>query len=306
MTARAPDTGAPPPPSTADLPAALELPQPTALVGVAGTPPAGAPWPTVAPPARLAPGIADRLRDRRPALFLDYDGTLTPIVSRPELARLAPETREAVRALATAGHPVAVVSGRDLDDVRALVNLPQLVYAGSHGFDIAGPGGLRLQHPEALRLLPHLDGAQDLLAARLAGVPGVQIERKRFSLAVHYRQVAPGNIPALEQAVAEAAHPGLRRAGGKMVFELQPALDWHKGRAVEWVLDSLDLNRPQILPLYLGDDLTDEDAFRALQGRGLGIVVRDQPPRPTAADYALADPAEVRLFLEALARVWPG
>lgn len=259
---------------------------------------------TAALPSALVclPEILEQLHGRRPALFLDYDGTLTPIVARPEQARLAPETRTALEAAVALGAPVAVVSGRDLDDIRRLVNLPGLVYVGSHGFDIAGPGGLYLRHPGALALLPELDAAEAALVARLAGVPGVQLERKRFSLAVHYRRVpAPqAALVAAAVAVEAAARPRLRRTAGKMVFELRPALDWHKGRAVEWLLEALGREGPAVLPLYLGDDLTDEDAFRALQMRGLGVVVREGRPRSTFARYALESPLEVRRFLQAL------
>jgi trehalose 6-phosphate phosphatase len=98
-----------------------------------------------------------------------------------------------------------------------------------------------------------------------------------------------------------ADHRGLKQGYGKKVFEIQPAISWHKGRAVLWLLEQLDLDRPGIVPLYIGDDITDEHAFRALSGRGLGIAVRDHESRPTAADYALAGPGEVKGFLELLA-----
>jgi trehalose-phosphatase len=131
-------------------------------------------------------------------------------------------------------------------------------------------------------------------------VPGVQLERKRFSLAVHYRRVPEGNVKAVREAVAraQARHPALRVTSGKKVFELQPDVDWDKGRAVLWLIETLQLR--DALPVYIGDDATDEDAFRALAGRGAGIAVLEAP-RPTAAAYSLAGPAEVRELLAALA-----
>src|SRR5437762_2513967 len=123
---------------------------------------------------------------RKPlALFLDYDGTLTPIVERPERAELADSTRQVVRTLAKQ-LPVAVLSGRDLDDVRRRVDIDGIVYAGSHGFDIAGPRGLRKQ--VAAEFLPVVDLAERELGEMLAGIPGAMLERKRFSIAAHYRQ----------------------------------------------------------------------------------------------------------------------
>jgi trehalose-phosphatase len=241
-----------------------------------------------------------RSRPRRLAVFLDYDGTLSPIVPRPEDAVLDEPVRATVRRLA-AVCAVAVISGRDLADVRERVGLDEIVYAGSHGFDIAGPGGLRREHPEAQAILAALSKAEAALRERVTDIPGAQIERKKYSIAIHFRNVAEGGAADVEAAVdaVAAGHADLRKGHGKKVFELQPRLDWHKGRAVEWLLEALELNSPEVLPLYVGDDLTDEDAFQTLRGRGVGIVVRDEP-RPTVAHYALEDPAEVDVFLNRL------
>ncbi|MGD9952988.1 MAG: trehalose-phosphatase [Burkholderiales bacterium] len=242
--------------------------------------------------------ILARAAGRRLAFFLDFDGTLTPIVERPEAAVLDDATREVLRRLA-ARHPVAVVSGRDLEDVRARVGLEGLAYAGCHGFDIDGPGGRRA-HEAAAAAAPQLAAAADEVARDTAGLPGVQLERKRYTLAVHYRRAREADRPAVADAVehALARHPGLRRTSGKMVYELQPAVDWDKGRAVLWLIESLGL--AGALPVYIGDDVTDEDAFRALAERGVGIAVQEAP-QPSAARYALRDPAAVREFLAQLA-----
>jgi alpha,alpha-trehalase len=195
--------------------------------------------------------------------------------------------------------PLAIVSGRDLADARDRVDLPELVYAGSHGFDIAGPDGLRYEHPAGQRARPALEAAADAIEERLAQIPGHLVEPKAFALAVHYRQVPEEDHDAVEAAVREAAetHSELRLTGGKKVWELRPDVDWDKGRALLWLLETLDLDGPEVLPFYLGDDETDEDAFRALEGRGLGVLVADRP-RATAADFRLADPGDVARFLE--------
>jgi trehalose-phosphatase len=245
--------------------------------------------------------ITARARGKRLAVFLDYDGTLTPIVDRPEDALMGEQMRATVARLAT-HRMVAVVSGRDLADVRNRVGLAGLVYAGSHGFDIAGPGGLEQVLPQAREAVPALDAAERSLLAALGGIGGALVERKRFTIAVHYRLVREAEVPAVERAVdaALARHPGLRKRHGKKVFELQPDVAWDKGAAVRWLLEALALDGPDVLPIYVGDDLTDEDAFRALAGRGIGVVVLDTP-RATAAGYALREPTEVRVFLDALA-----
>src|SRR6266571_5191195 len=240
-------------------------------------------------------------RSGRVAVFLDYDGTLTPIVSQPQDAWLSDSMQQTLRALA-ARAPVAILSGRDLDDVRRRVNLDGIVYAGSHGFDIAGPRGLRKQ--VATELLPKLDMVEKELHEALDGIPGARVERKHFSIAAHYRNVRENAVPKVERAVGEvtAGHRELRRIDGKKVYELLPAIDWDKGKAVIWLLETLGLESRSggIRPIYIGDDRTDEDAFRALEERGIGILVSEQS-QSTAATYSLKDPAEVERFLRALA-----
>jgi trehalose-phosphatase len=252
----------------------------------------------MANPNKLIAEIAAQLAGRRLAFFFDYDGTLTPIVERPEDAVLDPKTREALQRLAQR-HPVAIVSGRDLEDVRARVGIEGLHYAGCHGFEIAGPRGNRV-HGAAAAAAPQLAAAADQVARDTHDLPGVQLERKRFTLAVHYRRARDADVPAVRDAVAraQARHPALRVTSGKKVFELQPDVDWDKGRAVLWLIETLGLQ--DALPVYIGDDVTDEDAFRALAHRGVGIAVH-VAPQPTAAQYTLRDTDEVRALLAGLA-----
>jgi alpha,alpha-trehalase len=232
------------------------------------------------------------------AVFLDYDGTLTPIVSHPEKAFLSDPMRRTLQALAMQAS-VAILSGRDLQDVRKRVAIEGIVYAGSHGFDIAGPRGLTKQ--VAREFLPELDIAEKELGKELAGIPRARVERKLFSIATHYRNVNESEVPKLERAVSKVAarHRELRRMEGKEVYELLPDIDWDKGKAVLWLLKTLGLERDDVCPIYIGDDHTDEDAFRALGQCGVGILVSEQPRR-TAASYSLKDPTEVERFLHEL------
>jgi alpha,alpha-trehalase len=247
--------------------------------------------------------IRRRIAGKRPAVFLDYDGTLTPIVERPELAVLSAETRQVVEDLASLC-ALAVISGRDLADVKILVGVEGICYAGSHGFDIEGPAGQHISVRQGEEFLPQLDELELRLRDRLRDVEGSQIERKRFSIAVHYRRVATERAAEVERAVDEELErlPQLRKTLGKKVFDLQPRIDWHKGKALLQLLAALHLDRADVLPVFLGDDLTDEDAFEAIAGRGVGIVVRDEV-RPTAAEFALESAAEVRRFLAVLAGI---
>ncbi len=244
--------------------------------------------------------LVDAGRRRRLVYFFDYDGTLTPIVARPDMAILSDGMRATLQALAQ-HHTVAIISGRDLDDVRNLVGVENIFYAGSHGFRIAGPGQWRRESEHGTEFLPTLDQAERELRDRIGGVPGALVERKHLSVAVHYRLVEDDGIAKLATIVDDVltAHPGLRKSAGKKVFDLQPNIDWDKGKAILWLLEALHLDRDDVLPIYLGDDVTDEDAFRALRNRGLGIVVKGAC-RATWARYALDDPDQVRAFLDAL------
>jgi len=272
------------------------------------------------------PEIAGRLAGRRLALFLDYDGTLSPIVQRPELALLPEAARAVLRRLA-ARMPVAILSGRLREDVAALVGLPQLIYAGSHGFDIAGPppasGGPAtgespptaappLRHEVGQGVPARLARVAECLRRELAGIDGVLIEDKRFAVAVHYRLVDARDLPRVEAAVdraaADPAEPEggggrLRKTGGKKVWELRPDVDWDKGGALLWLLGRLGPDHLDAVPIFLGDDVTDEDAFAAVASRGgIGILIAEEP-RATAAAYRLRDPGEALEWLARLAEL---
>lgn len=244
--------------------------------------------------------LEGRLGGHRLAAFLDYDGTLTPIVEDYTNAEISEEMTAAVRRLAER-IPTAIISGRDLADVRARVGLDQVFYAGSHGFDIAGPHGFRHRPETAEKFLEPLDAAEKTLRRAASAVKGAAIERKTFSISVHFRKVAEADVASLEQAVdAVTQNAELRKGLGKKIFEVQPRVEWDKGRAVEWLLENTGLGGVDSLPVYLGDDITDEDAFAALAERGVSFVIRGAD-RLTTADYALDDPADVGRFLDWLA-----
>jgi trehalose 6-phosphate phosphatase len=233
----------------------------------------------------------------RVAVFLDYDGALTPIVTHPQDAWLPDSMRQVLHRVA-ARVPVAILSGRDLDDVRCRVDVDGIVYAGSHGFDVAGPG---LRREVGTEYLSELDSAENELRDALDEIPGAQLERKRFSVAAHYRNVNESDLPDVARAmeIIAARHRNLRRINGKKVYELLPDIDWDKGKAVLWLLETLNLDGEHIRPIYIGDDTTDEDAFRALERRGIGILVTEAQ-QPTSARYSLKDPDEVERFLRAV------
>jgi trehalose-phosphatase len=255
------------------------------------------------PDARTAINeIAARGEGLKTPLFLDYDGTLTPLVARPEQAELSGRMRRVLERLSD-WITIAVVSGRGLADVRARVGLDRLFYAGSHGFEIDGPGDPRLPIEIGRDALPALDEAEKRLRRRLAGIAAAVMERKRFSLAVHYRCADDRQSATIEKQVDEVLQgcSGLRKGHGKKVFELQPDLDWDKGRAVLWLMAGWGPPAENSRPIYIGDDVTDEDAFRVLQGSGAGIVVHGGEDRRTSARYGLPGPNDVLEFLRNLA-----
>ncbi len=262
-------------------------------------------------PHALAHGdeLAEQLAGKAPAVFLDYDGTLTPIVDRPEDAVISQRMRNAVRRLA-GRCPVCVVSGRDRRVVQELMGLDDLIVAGSHGFDIWSPQEGTIERTEGVGFEALLDEVRARLHEEIDPIEGALVEPKKASVAAHYRLVPEEERPKVKEVVDTilAEHPDeLRVTPGKMVYEIQLKLDWDKGRAVLYLLEALGLDRDDVVPLYLGDDVTDEDAFEALVDRGIGIFVgaADDPEvagRTTAAHYILHATEEVRQFLDTLAR----
>jgi len=244
--------------------------------------------------------LCDQIRGKRPVLFLDYDGTLTPIVSRPELAVLSDEGRETLQRVAQT-FPTAIISGRGRDDVERLVGLPELAYAGSHGFDIVGPNGGPVGHQVAEWVEPVMRSAAEGLRVAVDAIDGALLEPKRYSVAVHFRLVSDERIPEVERAVDAIVDSDDRliKAHGKKVFEIRPKIDWDKGKALLFLLEALDLDRDDVVPFYIGDDVTDEDAFRVLVDRGIGILV-SRTPRSTEATYWVQEPWEVYALFERL------
>lgn len=259
------------------------------------------------PPDALAQfeAIRARLESGNPVVFLDYDGTLTPIVPDPDTANLSPTMAEALQELSRK-FPVAVISGRGLSDVRRRIDLPNVFYAGSHGFEIEGPNHFHYENPEGQSFLGVLDEAERLLKEALADVDGIQVERKKYAIAVHYRRLkAVEKLGFIEESVDRIRQQTgrLRKSYGKKIFELHPDMDWNKGKALTFLLNTMfpkGKDRQNILPIYIGDDTTDEDAFKILKTRGFGIRVLGETQQKTLADYTLQNTSAVGEFIQQL------
>jgi trehalose 6-phosphate phosphatase len=255
------------------------------------------------PDASAALTGPDDLAARNPAVFFDFDGTLSDIVNDPDAARPVAGAAEALQRLAE--HcPVAVLSGRDLADVANRVGVPGIWYAGSHGFELTAPDGTHHQNDAAAAAIPVLEQAAGVLREQLGSIAGVVVEHKRFGVAVHYRNAARDRVGEVAAAVRAAGRrDGLRVTTGREVIELRPDIDWDKGKTLRWVIDHLPASG-SFTPVYLGDDITDEDAFDAVHDDGVPILVRhsDDGDRATAALFALESPSAAAQFVGRLAQ----
>lgn len=246
------------------------------------------------------PEIERIVRGRKRAFFLDLDGTLAPLAPTPDLARVPARTRSILSDVAQR-HLMCVVSGRGLADLRRKVGIDAVYYAADHGHRIVGPQvsgiDIEIEGAEAGTML----AAATELDRRLKHITGVLIEVKEVTLSVHYRLVAEGERASVRRTVAEVAQafPALRLTEGKLVCELRPPGTWNKGRAMLWLLERLGFGRKDICPICIGDDLTDEDMFKAAGGWGVCIVVGD-PGRPTDAGFRVRDSHETATLLEKL------
>ena len=249
------------------------------------------------------PSVVRRIRDAGTVLLLfDFDGTLAPIVDRPELAALAPETRQRLANLAGRENFITgIISGRSLADVSTKVDVPGLVYAGNHGFEIAGRG-ISFSHPQARQVRETLAGVCGELGEALSALPKAIIEDKGLTLSVHYRLVPGADQATVRQRFGDVLLPytksgQLRTTAGKMVLEVRPNLDWGKGKAIT-ELQSIFPNAG--LTVFFGDDVTDEDGFAAVQETNGVAVFVGAARQPTGALYRVDSPAEVSQALELL------
>ncbi len=252
--------------------------------------------------------IVQRLKSADHILLLsDYDGTLIPIVGRPELALLAPETRRMLRTLArNRRYTVGIISGRALIDLKEKVDIEGIIYAGNHGLEIEGFGTNFLE-PIAEEVRPFFQILSQVLTTTLRGIRGVLIENKGLSLSVHYRSVDAAEEKTVSDAFHKVTNPlhvtgRIRVTRGKKVYEIRPPVDWDKGKAVSWLVAKCKevKAKSSILPVYLGDDLTDEDAFKVIEGYdGISVFVGPEEFK-SGARYYLNTPQEVIEFLSML------
>jgi trehalose-phosphatase len=252
--------------------------------------------------------VAHRLKSANHILLLsDYDGTLTPIVDKPELAVLPQEIKKLLRKLAkNRRYTVGIISGRALADLKSKVDLEGIIYAGNHGLEIEGFGSSFLE-PIAEEMRPFLQMLNQALSATLRGIKGVFVEDKGLTVSVHYRlvdDIEEGRVKDTFRKVTDTlcVMGKIRITQGKKVYEIRPPVDWDKGKAIAWLMAECREVRGKggALPIYLGDDLTDEDGFKAIERNdGISIFVGEGSLQ-SAARYFLKSPEEVAQFLKML------
>ena len=254
----------------------------------------------------LTPDVEARLSGSPLVVMLDVDGTLAPIVSRPEDAAVAPHTREVLeRLVAMPDVHVVLVSGRAARDAHGIVGVKGVWTVGNHGFEVVSPSGEMETDADLADQSAAITQAARELEPIVAAVPGAKLENKRWTLSVHYRLAARDAVPPLREQVERVALGlRLRMTDGKEIVEVRPVAHVDKGTAVVMVGERLHAFDDKASIMFAGDDRTDEDAFRSLRARSARAVtirVDESGEDATAAEIRLRDPAAVHEFLELLA-----
>jgi trehalose-phosphatase len=249
--------------------------------------------------------LKKELSDKNIMLFLDFDGTLVPIVENPSKALIPEEIKGLLKGLSKNRRcRLAIITGRGLRDIKKRVGLKNIIYSGNHGLEIKGPK-IGFEAPISPDYKAILRQIKNELKERVSPIRGALLEDKGLSLSIHYRLVSNKQIPFVKTAFYKVTAPHLRLGKikteiGKKVLEVRPGVEWDKGKAVLWLLSRQESTFPgkSILPLYIGDDVTDEAAFEALKNNGLTIFVGS--PKKSHAKYYLNNTKEVFKFLKNL------
>ena len=245
-------------------------------------------WKRILGEIRRAPGLG---------LFSDFDGTLVRLRKHPRQVRLPGRMRERLMALSRQVRVVGIVSGRGIADLRRRAKVPHVWYAGAHGFYLMTPGNREIS------LLTRGERAtmrrvRRSLAGALAGLRGVRLEPKEATLAVHYRAASSKTAARARQVIEGVIeeHEGVSLMAGKKVWELLPNSHTDKWTAISYILRHSRKGPAggRILPIFLGDDVTDERVFRKMEGISVAVGKKHK----TAARYYLRSPAEVAKFLD--------
>ena len=252
----------------------------------------------------IAAEITARRAGRHLLLLCDFDGTLTPFNPDPRAVRLDEGVARLLGTLASRPDcTIGIITGRRLQDVRDRVSVTgELYVAGFHGLEIHAPGETFV-HPDASAAAGTMRAIAAAMRRELALLPGVFIEDKDLSIALHYREAEPDVAATaksrfLDAARADLAANRVRLLPGACVMELLPSTPWHKGNALEWIRERTERIHGPTFTVYVGDDVTDEDAFLAVGPGGMSIGASD---RVTGAEFQVDGPEAVERVLRDLA-----
>ena len=247
--------------------------------------------------------LKKRFRDtHKILLLLDYDGTLSSITPRPDKAFIDRKIKKILTLLSKKNDvSIGIVSGRALTKIQKLVGIKNIYYVGNHGFEIKGPT-VKYTHPAYQQFKPNIKRIKKLLNKELSSIKGVIIEDKKLTVTVHHRLIKRKDLKRLTEIFKRTCAPfvsdrKIKLSCGKKSWEIRPPVKWDKGEAVKKILHKFP--KKDILPIYLGDDVTDEDAFRVLKKKGLSVFIGN-PFKKSNAKYYLKSVSEVRLFLKKL------
>jgi len=254
--------------------------------------------------------ISETLNGKPISIFLDYDGTLAPIKRDPHKAVISKETKKILSKLSKQPNcKLAIISGRALRDVKRFVGLKDIAYAGNHGLEVENIGSeFKEPIPSGTRAV--FEKIRDYLTRKLSAIKGMMIEDKGLGVSVHYRQVSPSGVRSLKNIFKEATKSFVENGQikvnpGKKVLEVRPQTGWNKGEIALWLLaqQQADLNGEISMPIYIGDDATDEDAFKMLRNKGVTVFVGKS--KRSNALYYLRNIKEVKDFLKRLLKLCP-
>lgn len=239
------------------------------------------------------------IRNNALFIFLDYDGTLAPIVNDPAKAEIQPRHKKVIKDLSECPNVrVAIVSGRSLAEIKKKIDIEPLIYMGNHGLEYEGPF-MKHTHPVASAIKEKMHEISRKLEEALKEFAGVLVEDKTFTLSVHYRMLAESKVIQARETVYAIISSYLKSREimirqGKKVWEIRPFTDWNKGKMILWTLARFTARfSGAILPLYFGDDETDEDAFRVLREKGMTVRITENPEESSCAQYYLKSTDEV-------------
>ncbi len=251
-------------------------------------------------PGRIKKALEEKIKKSEKIIFfLDYDGTITPIRKKPQFARIGKRARGVLKELSEKKWAeIFILTGRSIRDVRKLAGLRTINCIGNHGIEIEGKN-ISYKYAPALKMVPVINKIHAILKRKIRQ-KGTVLENKTYTLSLHYRASDKKDIPSIKKSFMHVTAPFIERGyikvtKGKKVLEVRPDINWNKGLGLLWVLSKK--TGKKYLPICIGDDITDEDAFSALGKKGITIFVSNSK-RKTKARYRLKDPGEVLSFLK--------